>query len=89
MLCLQGDIPKIPTNKVINSTQPKIDWSVKPAEKAKYDQLFDSLQPTNGVIPGNKVNTFLEGYFLLYVFLPSITNFNVASFYLNASMELL
>lgn len=32
-----------------------MDWSVKPTEKAKYDQLFDSLQPTNGVIPGNKV----------------------------------
>ncbi|KAK6643177.1 hypothetical protein RUM43_004680 [Polyplax serrata] len=54
-----GDIPKIPPNKVINTAQPKIDWSVKPAEKAKYDQLFDSLQPMNGVIPGKKVRNVL------------------------------
>lgn len=35
------------------------DWSIKPSERAKYDQLFDSLQPSNGYIPGNKVKGFL------------------------------
>lgn len=52
MFFFQGDVPKIPPNKVVNSG---IDWSIKPSEKAKYDQLFDSLQPTNGVISGNRV----------------------------------
>lgn len=32
-----------------------VDWVVKPTEKEKYEKLFDSLQPTNGLIPGNKV----------------------------------
>lgn len=54
---LQEDIPKIPANKV--NSAPGMDWSVKPTEKAKYDQLFDSLQPTNGVIPGSKVRGVL------------------------------
>lgn len=39
----------------VNSEPLGIDWSVKPTEKAKYDQLFDSLQPANGVLPGKKV----------------------------------
>jgi len=43
----------------INSTLMSSDWAVKPAEKAKYDQLFDSLQPHNGMIPGNKVKGVL------------------------------
>lgn len=65
MNCLflsQGDIPPVMAvhNSVIspppvNTTLISSDWAVKPAEKAKYDQLFDSLQPHNGMIPGNKV----------------------------------
>jgi epidermal growth factor receptor substrate 15 len=39
----------------INNSLLSSDWAVKPAEKAQYDQLFDSLQPLNGMIPGNKV----------------------------------
>lgn len=35
------------------------DWSIKPSERVKYDQLFDSLQPSNGYIPGNKVKDVL------------------------------
>jgi hypothetical protein len=30
-------------------------WAIQPAEKMKYDKLFDSLEPVNGLIPGNKV----------------------------------
>jgi epidermal growth factor receptor substrate 15 len=58
----QGDIPPVMAvqNSVIspppiNSTLMSSDWAVKPAEKVKYDQLFESLQPHNGMIPGNKV----------------------------------
>lgn len=35
------------------------DWSINPTERAKYDQLFDSLQPSNGYISGNKVKGVL------------------------------
>ncbi|XP_039277256.1 epidermal growth factor receptor substrate 15-like 1 isoform X3 [Nilaparvata lugens] len=35
------------------------DWAMKPSERANYDQLFDSLQPINGYIPGNKVKGLL------------------------------
>lgn len=47
------------------TTQPLItavssgDWTIKSTERVKYDQLFDSLQPTNGYIPGNKVKGVL------------------------------
>jgi len=34
------------------------DWTVQPAEKLKYDKLFESLEPVNGLIPGNKVYNF-------------------------------
>lgn len=46
---------------VITSIPPSaVDWSVKPIEKEKYEKLFDSLQPTNGLIPGNKVKKYLQ-----------------------------
>jgi epidermal growth factor receptor substrate 15 len=61
-----GDIPPVmafhnslicpPT---INSSLLSSDWAVKPAEKAKYDHLFESLQPHNGMIPGNKMKGVL------------------------------
>jgi epidermal growth factor receptor substrate 15 len=61
-----GDLPKIPVNKVsapaptiTNSIAPTSDWAIMPVEKAKYDQLFDSLQPQNGMIVGNKVNNLV------------------------------
>ncbi|XP_076664292.1 epidermal growth factor receptor pathway substrate 15 isoform X2 [Andrena cerasifolii] len=59
-----GEIPVIPQKNIVNAV-PVItsvsngDWSIKPSERAKYDQLFDSLQPSNGYIPGNKVKGFL------------------------------
>ncbi|XP_043678663.1 epidermal growth factor receptor substrate 15-like 1 isoform X1 [Vespula pensylvanica] len=59
-----GDIP-IVQQKNVSSALPIItsinngDWSIKPNERAKYDQLFDSLQPSNGYIPGNKVKGVL------------------------------
>ncbi|XP_025270343.1 epidermal growth factor receptor substrate 15-like 1 isoform X2 [Camponotus floridanus] len=58
-----GDIP-IP-QKTITNALPVItsvnngDWSINPTERAKYDQLFDSLQPSNGYISGHKVKGVL------------------------------
>lgn len=45
----------MPVIKSINNG----DWSINPTERAKYDQLFDSLQPSNGYISGNKVKGVL------------------------------
>ncbi|KMQ88971.1 epidermal growth factor receptor substrate 15-like 1 protein [Lasius niger] len=59
-----GDIPVI-SQKTITNALPVIksinngDWSINPTERAKYDQLFDSLQPSNGYISGNKVKGVL------------------------------
>ncbi|XP_036142017.1 epidermal growth factor receptor substrate 15-like 1 isoform X2 [Monomorium pharaonis] len=59
-----GDIPIVP-QKIITNALPVItsvsngDWSINPTERAKYDQLFDSLQPSNGYISGNKVKGVL------------------------------
>lgn len=36
------------------------DWSIKPEEKHKYQTLFNSLQPDNGILPGNKVVGLLK-----------------------------
>lgn len=60
----QGDIMVVPQKTVTNAL-PVItsvnngDWSINPTERAKYDQLFDSLQPSNGYISGNKVKGVL------------------------------
>uniref|UniRef100_A0A1B6LBE1 Epidermal growth factor receptor substrate 15-like 1 n=1 Tax=Graphocephala atropunctata TaxID=36148 RepID=A0A1B6LBE1_9HEMI len=55
-----ADVPAVIHNNVINSVPATLsDWAIKPQERAKYDQLFDSLQPLNGVIPGNKVKGLL------------------------------
>ncbi|XP_059473451.1 epidermal growth factor receptor substrate 15-like 1 isoform X2 [Neocloeon triangulifer] len=35
------------------------NWTVQPAEKIKYDKLFDSLEPINGLIPGAKVKNVM------------------------------
>eukprot|EP00106_Octopus_bimaculoides_P018764 XP_014786206.1 PREDICTED: epidermal growth factor receptor substrate 15-like 1 [Octopus bimaculoides] len=35
------------------------NWVILPPEKAKYDKLFDSLQPVNGLASGDKVKPVL------------------------------
>ncbi|KAL7034393.1 hypothetical protein ACKWTF_007946 [Chironomus riparius] len=66
-----GDVPKMkppPVPKMTNvpphhlrQTPPinNTDWTVKPDERAKYQQLFISLQPESGILPGNKVKGVL------------------------------
>ncbi|XP_066603903.1 epidermal growth factor receptor substrate 15-like 1 isoform X2 [Prorops nasuta] len=62
---IMGELPVIPQKKIVAGSMevhPAIssgDWSIKPSEQAKYDQLFDSLQPVNGYIPGNRVKGVL------------------------------
>nr|XP_022911735.1 epidermal growth factor receptor substrate 15-like 1 isoform X5 [Onthophagus taurus] len=63
-----GDIPTIkpvkpppPTNTPLITSLPPtaVDWTIKPAEREKYENLFESLQPMNGLIAGNKVKGVL------------------------------
>lgn len=35
------------------------DWSIKPVDRLKYEELFNSLNPVGGVIPGNSVRRVL------------------------------
>lgn len=58
---MQGD--GVPVSRPVNNEVPLMptqqiesDWAMKPAEKLKYDQLFNSLNPANGLIAGTKVN---------------------------------
>lgn len=56
-----GDVPKMkppPVPKMIPVTAT--DWSIKPEERQKYQTLFNSLQPSNGVLPGSKVVGLLK-----------------------------
>ncbi|XP_076257907.1 epidermal growth factor receptor pathway substrate 15 isoform X2 [Rhynchophorus ferrugineus] len=52
--------PRPTSTPLITSLPPSaVDWTIKPTEREKYDKLFDSLQPLNGLIPGNKVKNVL------------------------------
>ncbi|XP_063921366.1 epidermal growth factor receptor substrate 15-like 1 isoform X2 [Zophobas morio] len=53
--------PPPPSNTPLITSLPPtaVDWTVKPSEREKYDKLFESLQPMNGLIPGNKVKNVL------------------------------
>lgn len=53
---IPGRGPSIPHPTAIPSTT---DWSMKPEEKTKYQNLYTQLQPENGVLPGNKVKGVL------------------------------
>jgi epidermal growth factor receptor substrate 15 len=56
-----GDVPKMkppPPPKMI--PVQATDWSIKPEERQKYQALFNSLHPDNGVLPGNKVVGLLK-----------------------------
>uniref|UniRef100_A0A8C5JWY3 Epidermal growth factor receptor pathway substrate 15 n=1 Tax=Jaculus jaculus TaxID=51337 RepID=A0A8C5JWY3_JACJA len=37
----------------------ELPWSVKPEDKAKYDAIFDSLSPVDGLLSGDKVKPVL------------------------------
>lgn len=56
-------MPRKESHPVISTMNaPASDWAMTPLEKVKYEQLFESLQPLNGVIPGNKVQCFVIIY---------------------------
>lgn len=54
-----GDVPKMKPPPVPKMT-PVADWSIRPDERQKYQALFNSLQPENGALGGNKVVGLLK-----------------------------
>ncbi|XP_070601964.1 epidermal growth factor receptor substrate 15 isoform X2 [Erythrolamprus reginae] len=42
-----------------SGTPPDIPWAVKIEDKTKYDAIFDSLSPVNGLLSGDKVKPVL------------------------------
>ncbi|XP_065225180.1 epidermal growth factor receptor substrate 15-like 1 isoform X2 [Planococcus citri] len=54
-----GDKVQPPAKVSASPTLGESEWAMKPTEKMKYDQLFDSLNPANGYIPGSKVKGLL------------------------------
>ncbi|XP_073848881.1 epidermal growth factor receptor pathway substrate 15 isoform X2 [Musca autumnalis] len=63
-----GDIPKImpprvPPSPVVTAVPaaavPTGDWSIRVIDRLKYEQLFESLKPVGGMLPGNKVKGVL------------------------------
>lgn len=55
----QGDIPKPLPPKIQNIPPANADWSIRPVDRLKYDELFETLNPANGVISGNNVRRVL------------------------------
>uniref|UniRef100_A0A6I9V1E5 epidermal growth factor receptor substrate 15-like 1 isoform X1 n=2 Tax=Bactrocera dorsalis TaxID=27457 RepID=A0A6I9V1E5_BACDO len=59
-----GDIPKIlppriQTVPVASGGTISGDWSISVIDRLKYEQLFETLKPINGMLPGNKVKGVL------------------------------
>lgn len=56
----QGEIPKIVALPKTQSVPPVADdWSIKTVDRLKYEELFESLHPVDGLLPGNKVRSVL------------------------------
>ncbi|XP_062547688.1 epidermal growth factor receptor substrate 15-like 1 isoform X2 [Armigeres subalbatus] len=53
-----GDLPKVPAQVKLVPTE-NTDWSMKPEKRQQYEQLFESLGPMNGLLPGAKVRNTL------------------------------
>ncbi|XP_053677454.1 epidermal growth factor receptor substrate 15-like 1 [Anopheles nili] len=53
-----GDLPKVPAQVKMLPAE-SMDWAMKPEKRQQYEQLFDSLGPMNGLLPGAKVRMTL------------------------------
>ncbi|XP_038615888.1 epidermal growth factor receptor substrate 15 isoform X2 [Tachyglossus aculeatus] len=45
--------------RISGAVSAEVPWAVKVEEKAKYDAIFDSLNPVNGLLSGDKVKPVL------------------------------
>uniref|UniRef100_A0AAG5DT52 Epidermal growth factor receptor substrate 15-like 1 n=1 Tax=Anopheles atroparvus TaxID=41427 RepID=A0AAG5DT52_ANOAO len=53
-----GDLPKVPAQVKLLPAD-STDWSMTPEKRQKYETLFESLGPMNGLLPGVKVRSTL------------------------------
>lgn len=51
--------PRVPAAPVVAGAVVPGDWSVSVIDRLKYEQLFESLKPVGGMLPGNKVKGVL------------------------------
>ncbi|KPU73483.1 uncharacterized protein Dana_GF14485, isoform B [Drosophila ananassae] len=59
-----GEIPKTMPSRIQTVPPPSggvtdRDWTIEVIDRLKYEQLFESLNPNNGMLPGNKVKGVL------------------------------
>ncbi|KAM6919706.1 epidermal growth factor receptor substrate 15-like 1 isoform 2-T2 [Lycodopsis pacificus] len=43
----------------VSTTGPDSQWAIRPDEKGKFEAIFESLCPVNGLLPGDKVRPVL------------------------------
>lgn len=51
--------PRVPAAPVVAGAAAAGDWSISVIDRLKYEQLFESLKPVGGMLPGNKVKGVL------------------------------
>lgn len=56
---IKGEIPKIVAPKFVALPATSEDWTIKTVDRLKYEELFESLHPVDGLLPGNKVRSVL------------------------------
>uniref|UniRef100_A0A8P4KAP5 Epidermal growth factor receptor substrate 15-like 1 n=1 Tax=Dicentrarchus labrax TaxID=13489 RepID=A0A8P4KAP5_DICLA len=49
----------VPPPKFVMSASGELHWAVRPEEKSKFDGIFESLAPVNGLLSGEKVKPVL------------------------------
>uniref|UniRef100_A0A671Y869 Epidermal growth factor receptor pathway substrate 15 like 1 n=1 Tax=Sparus aurata TaxID=8175 RepID=A0A671Y869_SPAAU len=49
----------VPPPKFVTSAPSELHWAVRPEEKSKFDGIFESLAPVNGLLSGEKVKPVL------------------------------
>ncbi|KAF8360729.1 ehs-1 [Pristionchus pacificus] len=54
-----GGISPMPPSAISPGGGAVAQWGISPTDQAKYDAIFDSLQPENGKLPGGKVRPVL------------------------------
>nr|XP_020516979.1 epidermal growth factor receptor substrate 15-like 1 isoform X2 [Labrus bergylta] len=43
----------------VSTAAPDSQWAIRPEEKGKFEGIFESLSPVNGLLPGDKVRPIL------------------------------